>query len=66
MRRIDNSITFMCLLSRNSMSLKLLEPSWPGQACKGIALPFTGVNLVIPSLNGAKVACVMDAFQEQK
>jgi len=48
------------------MSLKLLEPSWPGQACKGIALPFTGVNLVIPSLNGAKVACVMDAFQEQK
>ena len=61
-RTTDNSTTFVCCLSRNSMSLNLLEPSWPDQACKGTALPFTGVNLVIPSLNGAKVARVMNAM----
>ena len=52
----------MCRLFRNSMSFNLLEPSGSGHACKGIALPFTGVNLVNLSLNRAKVARVMNTL----
>ena len=44
------------------MSLNPLEPSWPGQASKVIAFPFTGVNLVNPSLNRVKVARVMNTL----
>jgi len=33
--------TFMCRLSRNSASLKLLDPYGPVQACNGIAVTFT-------------------------
>jgi hypothetical protein len=40
LRAADNLATFMCLLSRNSGSLGLLEPKGPDQACIGIALPF--------------------------
>ena len=36
--------TFMCRLSRNSGSLKLLEPSRSVQPCIGVALPFTLTN----------------------
>ena len=39
-RRADNLATFICRFSRNSGSLKLLEPSGPVQACNGIALVF--------------------------
>jgi hypothetical protein len=38
-RRADNLTTFICRMSRNSGSLKFLEPLGPAQACYGIALP---------------------------
>jgi hypothetical protein len=44
--KADNLTTFMCRLSRNSMSLELLEPESPVRACNGVALPFV---LQIPS-----------------
>ena len=38
MTRADNVATFMCRLSRNSVSLNLLEPYGPVQVCVEIAL----------------------------
>jgi len=38
-RKADNLATLTCLLSRNSGSLNLLEPSGPFQRSTGIALP---------------------------
>jgi hypothetical protein len=38
--RADNFTTFMCRLSRNSGSLKLLGHKGPIQACTGIGSPF--------------------------
>jgi hypothetical protein len=39
-RKADNITTFMCLLSLNSGSLNLLDPSGPVQACKVLHVPF--------------------------
>ena len=39
MRRADNLTTCMCRFVLKSGSPNLLEPSWPFQACNGIALP---------------------------
>ena len=52
MRRAYNSITFMCRLLK-SVSVKLLEPSRPVQACTGIALPFAwpGLYEILESKN---------------
>ena len=36
-RRSDNLVTSLCLFVRNSLSLSLLEPSGPVQACSGTA-----------------------------
>jgi len=35
---VHNLATFMCRVSRNSVSLNLLEPSVPVQACIGITI----------------------------
>ena len=40
MCRANNLTTFMCILSRNSGSLNLLDPERPVQACNGIAFFF--------------------------
>jgi hypothetical protein len=40
MHRADNLITFMCILSRKSGGLTLLDPERPVQACKGTAYFF--------------------------
>ena len=47
-RRADNLTTFMCRMSRNSGSLKFLEPSGPVQACTVLVLPFLTVFLSYP------------------
>jgi len=40
MHRADNLTTFMCILSRNSESLNLLDPERPAQMCNGTAFFF--------------------------
>ena len=39
MRRAKNLFIFICRMSRNRGSLKLLEPEGPVEVCIGIALP---------------------------
>jgi len=47
---IDFTINYKSTIVLKSGILKLLEPSWPVQACNGIALPLlvTCFNLLVP------------------
>jgi len=48
-----------------SGSLKLLEPSGPGQACNGIALPLPVYVLVSGVLHDLPISCTLKMYDEQ-
>ena len=63
MYRADILAMFVCQLSRNPGSLKLLEPKGPVQACTGIALPVEYEAEVLTSQPQCSVSCSVYDFQ---
>ena len=63
MYRADILAMFVCQLSRNPGSLKLLEPKGPVQACTGIALPVEYETEVLTSQPQCSVSCSVYDFQ---